>query len=528
MNVWKIGSRWSDDGSEGSSIIDIFRKYNIVFAGRQTDYIQQVKINDLIAVSDGLTVVSVGVVLGEPLPITKFEFDKKDLKEKRFDYENWVLGFKVKLYDLDKKEYFNYNRGTFHKIHDTYRDIVVKLYNQKKEKKDLINIEDENELKTCLIDICVENFQGIKKINILEIPTNTQWIFLTGINGFGKTSMLRAIMVGLQGEGVLSLSDKNLPEGTKIKFKSIKFPNNFHKNIIGDETFIKFSDFENLCAYGTIRTYLKDTKDVSEIHENLFENENEKYKLINFEIRYKDWKLFSEKNKTKIQNFEKLLKLLLPNLSKIDISENNSEVVYYELSETNEELPPVTFYKLGMGMRSIIAMISDLIFRFTKETFDFEIENDRINLSGIVIIDELDNHLHPKWQRDFVKKLTDIFPKIQFIVSTHSPIPLLGAPPERTVILNVNRTKEEGIIVRRLEKLEKELKYLLPNQLLTSDIFGLEEIENVYLDDNEFDRIALEDKYEDIEKNKALFEDLEQRANNKELFPDDLFKDKIL
>jgi hypothetical protein len=74
-----------------------------------------------------------------------------------------------------------------------------------------------------------------------------------------------------------------------------------------------------------------------------------------------------------------------------------------------------------------------------------------------------------------------------------------------------------------LEKIEKELKYLLPNQLLTSDIFDLDEIENIYLNDNELDKIPTEDNYIDIEKNKKLKEDLEKRANNKELFPDDLF-----
>jgi hypothetical protein len=58
---------------------------------------------------------------------------------------------------------------------------------------------------------------------------------------------------------------------------------------------------------------------------------------------------------------------------------------------------------------------------------------------------------------------------------------------------------------------------------LTSDVFGLEEIENLYLNDDELDKVPTEDNYDDIEKNKKLMEDLEKRANNKELFPDDLF-----
>ncbi|MBK8563034.1 MAG: AAA family ATPase [Saprospiraceae bacterium] len=45
---------------------------------------------------------------------------------------------------------------------------------------------------------------------------------------------------------------------------------------------------------------------------------------------------------------------------------------------------------------------------------------------GIVIIDEIDLHLHPRWQRKIVRKLTEVFPKLQFIITTHSPL-ILGS-----------------------------------------------------------------------------------------------------
>jgi predicted ATP-binding protein involved in virulence len=52
---------------------------------------------------------------------------------------------------------------------------------------------------------------------------------------------------------------------------------------------------------------------------------------------------------------------------------------------------------------------------------------DPAELAGIVLIDEIDIHLHPKWQKRVPEILHENFPKVQFIVSTHSPIPLLGA-----------------------------------------------------------------------------------------------------
>lgn len=68
-------------------------------------------------------------------------------------------------------------------------------------------------------------------------------------------------------------------------------------------------------------------------------------------------------------------------------------------------------------------MIGDMINRLTRKS----VPDDLSSLEGIVLIDEIDLHLHPKYQRLFVEKLTELFPKIQFIVSTHSSVPLLGA-----------------------------------------------------------------------------------------------------
>ena len=525
MNVWKIASRWSDTGTEESAIIDIFRKYNIVFAGRNTDYIKKsVKKDDLIAVTDGITVVCVGRIKEESKILPKFNAEDfkskqqylqfiKELEDKEIPIEKWITAIKVDLHYLQKKERFDYTRGTFHKIHGTYRIAVIKLFNKRENFKNAEVTEFDRKLKknatkdffankdkildSCIKQIHIENYQAIKELNVSDIPIDTQWIFLTGENGYGKTSVLRAIMVGLQGKELFE-PDKNPPEGTFIEFKASKIQDNNHVNIIGedgDEFFIKFSNFANLSAYGAKRTELRDTKEISEIHENLFEK-NETA-LINFEIRYKDWRLFPDINSTKIKNFEKLLKLILPNLSKIDIEPKKSEVVYFELSESNKELAPVLFHQLAMGMRSIIAMIADMVFRFTKETFDFNFENYATDLSGIVIIDEFDNHLHPKWQRMLVKKLTNLFPKVQFIVSTHSPIAFLGAP-KNSVFIRVNRNKESGIIA---EILDIDVSKLTPNSILTSPIFGFEDINSTEVD---IEELETADRYSNIENEKRL------------------------
>jgi len=86
------------------------------------------------------------------------------------------------------------------------------------------------------------------------------------------------------------------------------------------------------------------------------------------------------------------------------------------------------------------------------------------------LIDELDLHLHPKWQRKLPKLLSNVFPNIQFIASTHSVIPFLGAP-ENSVFLKVNRSQAQGITI---ERIDIDISNLLPNSLLTSPLFDLE------------------------------------------------------
>jgi predicted ATP-binding protein involved in virulence len=114
-------------------------------------------------------------------------------------------------------------------------------------------------------------------------------------------------------------------------------------------------------------------------------------------------------------------------------------------------------------------------------------------------MDEIDAHLHPKYQKQFVSTLRDLFPKVQFIVSTHSPIPLLGAP-YNSVILNVNRdSAKEGISIKRLDN-DIDFKRLTPESLLTSPIFGFREIIADALEEN-YSLLETESDYEKILEN---------------------------
>ena len=87
---------------------------------------------------------------------------------------------------------------------------------------------------------------------------------------------------------------------------------------------------------------------------------------------------------------------------------------------------------MSSGEKNLFALVSDLAMRLItanpklKGMSGVTDNNPLLQGKGIVLIDEIDLHLHPKWQSKILPKLMDLFPKVQFIITTHSPIVLQG------------------------------------------------------------------------------------------------------
>ena len=87
------------------------------------------------------------------------------------------------------------------------------------------------------------------------------------------------------------------------------------------------------------------------------------------------------------------------------------------------------------GARSVISMAADIAYRMARLNPDMG-EDVTLKTSGVVLIDEVDMHLHPSWQQTVVNDLVKAFPKVQFIVTTHSPQVLTSVPAECIRILH--------------------------------------------------------------------------------------------
>jgi|GEM_PF-5565708 len=111
------------------------------------------------------------------------------------------------------------------------------------------------------------------------------------------------------------------------------------------------------------------------------------------------------------------------------------------------DLTPIEVAQLSAGEKNVVALVADLVKRAVQlNAVLFNADSDELpgnenNLlkktPGIVLIDEIDLHLHPRWQRIIVPKLVEHFPKIQFIITTHSPFVLQAIKPEYTQIVKL-------------------------------------------------------------------------------------------
>lgn len=98
---------------------------------------------------------------------------------------------------------------------------------------------------------------------------------------------------------------------------------------------------------------------------------------------------------------------------------------------------------LSDGIRNMIGMVADIAFRATKLNGQLGALAAQ-ETPGIVLIDEVDMHLHPEWQQAVIPSLTKAFPALQFIVTTHSPQVLSTVDRESVRILRTDQDPESG------------------------------------------------------------------------------------
>lgn len=119
---------------------------------------------------------------------------------------------------------------------------------------------------------------------------------------------------------------------------------------------------------------------------------------------------------------------------------------------------------LSLGYRTLVAWLVDLAYRLYDRYPD---SPNPLAEPAVVLVDEIDLHLHPKWQRSLISYLTERFPNTQFIVTAHSPLIVQAATDANIVLLR--REGDHVVIDNAVEAIHG----WRIDQVLTSDLFGL-------------------------------------------------------
>ena len=368
---------------------------------------------------------------------------------------------------------------------------------------------------TYFLSLTLENVRCFGKPQTIDfcdkVGSPAQWTVILGDNGIGKTTLLQACL----GTFPVSPPDpkEELPFASFILFVA---PNLSHLIRSDSESMatsgnfafgckltelsssshnfnISFSLFSNDRTYSTTQSLESSSIKVaftcigysaerrisnSNIssskrspnlsNDNLFNNDAD---LLNpeewlFQLDYAaskqtDYQKESKKHRDQILN---MLIDLLPDISDIRFTEPKSA---REIPRVEFKTPYgwVELRSLSNGFKTMIAWMVDLAARL------FELYPDSPNPlaePAVVLVDEIDLHLHPKWQRNIMKYLSERFPNTQFIVTAHSPLIVQAATEANIVVLR--REGDEVIIDNDV----KSIRGWRIDQVLTSDLFDLE------------------------------------------------------
>lgn len=311
-----------------------------------------------------------------------------------------------------------------------------------------------------IANFSIRNYKCIKDLSVDcrgEDGETRQWTVLLGENNTGKTNVLRALAL---------LRPKKTSYRTELDpvFKEVYMPVGVLET--SDVTVISSVSGErwgfapegrsysiepfdlHLYGYGVSRYPARTALSEREGNptETLF---NSNARLSDFQewllqLDYSQ-KSGSEKSRKRLEKMHDLVSSdLFPGVTDFDFKKdgNNEHVVVVFAAGKDGD---VRFEELGFGYQTSLTWLADLC----KRMFELypEAENP-LHEEAVVLVDELDLHLHPKWQRDIVPTLSKVFPRVQFIVTTHSPHVLQSMADVNLYVLRRDETSGEITVER--------------------------------------------------------------------------------
>lgn len=148
-----------------------------------------------------------------------------------------------------------------------------------------------------------------------------------------------------------------------------------------------------------------------------------------------EWSKFKEpQDEAHMQAFKAALQQMVPAWEEVYFSNREDDLVGF-MQTRNGEKEWLPFRMLSDGYRNMVSLVADIAYRCIK--LNPHLGRDAvIQTPGIVLIDEIDLHLHPRWQKQIVEDLKCAFPMVQFVVTTHSPFIVQSLTTAELINLN--------------------------------------------------------------------------------------------
>lgn len=298
----------------------------------------------------------------------------------------------------------------------------------------------------------------------------SRWTIILGDNGMGKTTLLQTLAGG-------DTYEANVQHGTiKIGYYQATGNKESIKTAIEMEADTYSEPAAVVLSYGANRRMGKP----SQINNLLSKNTSTLFDDNEPLISAEEWLLvldYAASKESPVKDFlarkrasvNKILLELLPGIHAIKI-----------LDPTIDQLKPglafqtdfgwLNIHQLSLGYRSMIAWVVDLIARMYLR---YPQSENSLAEPAIVLVDGIDLHLHPKWQRNLFTSLSTCFPAVQFIVTANSPVIVQAAPEDANIVLL--QKMEDTVII------DQEITHAGGwgiDQILTCDLFGIKSILN--------------------------------------------------